>query len=331
MSEYRKISTLCPSQPNVSSRSFADIKAEMSGWIRMNIDRVLPDSPDLIVLPECSSRYNCPAGVKYDDYKQQLKDYYRYVGDEFTQMLSRIAAENNTIIAYSAIRVADDSDKPFRNSTVYIGRSGEVIGIYDKNYLVIEENTLSDIAYGERAELIDLGFAKAATAICFDLNFDELLEDYAAMRPKLVVFSSMYHGGIRQAIWAYQCRSYLVSSTKGLPGAILDPFGRTIAAATNYLPYVTARVNFDFALCHLDHNWEPIRRREAQVRQRAQGRRPGVYRICPAVERAGGAVRRRDYRRVRNRAAGRLLRPLGFGADKLACPWAGGRWYKSLN
>ena len=256
MSEYRKISTLCPAQPNVSSRSFADIKAEMSGWIRMNIDRVLPDSPDLIVLPECSSRYNCPAGVKYDDYKQQLKDYYRYVGDEFTQMLSRVAVENNTIIAYSAIRVADDSDKPFRNSTVYIGRSGEVIGIYDKNYLVIEENTLSDIAYGERAELIDLGFAKAATAICFDLNFDELLEDYAAMRPKLVVFSSMYHGGIRQAIWAYQCRSYLVSSTKGLPGAILDPFGRTIAAATNYLAYVTARVNFDFALCHLDHNWE---------------------------------------------------------------------------
>ena len=69
----------------------------------------------------------------------------------------------------------------------------------------------------------------------------------------------MYHGGVaRQTQWAYTCRSYFVSAVCDMPCNILNPYGTVVAASTNYTKHVSARVNLDYALCHLDFNGEKL-------------------------------------------------------------------------
>ena len=84
-----------------------------------------------------------------------------------------------------------------------------------------------------------------ACAICFDLNFDELRLVYAKAKPDLIVFSSMFHGGIMQAYWVYSCRCHFVSAV-GFPAIrseIRNPHGRVIASTTDHYDFVTATVN----------------------------------------------------------------------------------------
>src|SRR4030042_1464053 len=91
--------------------------------------------------------------------------------------------------------------------------------------------------------------------ICFDLNFDELRLQFAAKKPDIILFSSMYHGGLVQNLWAYSCRAYFIGSVyKGNPSEIRDPTGKIMAASTNYYDFAVARINLDSKLVHLDYN-----------------------------------------------------------------------------
>ncbi len=261
MSNYVKISTLCYGEPLLFEEiDFSTKEKRMMKFLKEQLDKVLCESPDLIVFPECANRFALQD-------PQNNKEYYCYVEDRFLDYMKSVAKNNNVNIAYSAVRV-DESipQKPFKNSNIYINKKGEICGIYDKNHLVVEENSVSDTAYGTKANLIQLDFGSVATAICFDLNFNELLFKYKPQHPDLIVFSSNYHGGLKQAQWAYECRSYFVGAVKGARGGILNPFGEEVAYATNYTDYATATVNLDYELCHLDYNRPKIAAAKAKYK-----------------------------------------------------------------
>jgi hypothetical protein len=141
-----------------------------------------------------------------------------------------------------------------------LDRQGRVAGIYDKNHPTIGE-IQSGIVPGREAALIETDFGRVALAICFDLNFDELRLHYARARPDLIVFSSMYHGGLMQAYWAYSCRSHFVGAIAGraTPSQIRNPLGQVVASNTNYFDHAVATINLDCALVHLDENWQRLR------------------------------------------------------------------------
>ena len=236
--------------------NYAEYEKQIKTYLSKNIEKVLPDCPDIIILPECCNRMFSENYPGDHARRADLNEYYKYLGNRLIEYLSPIAKDNNTNIAYSAVRyVPEDEKYHYRNSTVYIGRDGNIWGTYDKNHLVIEENSLSNIGYGTDAKLIELDFGKVASAICFDLNFNELMEKYKVQEPDLIVFCSAYHGGLKQEQWAYECQSYFAGAISGVPGRILNPLGETVAKATNYTDYVSATVNLDYRLCHIDYNW----------------------------------------------------------------------------
>lgn len=255
MSNYVTLSAIGAGKPDFSSlpKNFSVYEKEMKALLKKQIDDVLSDSPDLVVFPECANRY-------IPNTRPELREYYKYLEDRIVEFFKPIAVDNNTNIAYSAVRYTGiDEEKPFCNSTIYIDRSGAICGTYDKNHLVIEENTEGDIRYGTEANLIELDFGKVASVICFDLNFDELLYKYEKQNPDLIVHCSMYHGGHkRQAQWAYTCRSYFIGAVSDLPCTIMNPYGDIVSESTNYTRHTSARINIDYALCHIDYNWKKI-------------------------------------------------------------------------
>ncbi len=182
--------------------------------------------------------------------------YYRVRKDQVRDSFAKVAKENNCYIVYSAAR--EMSDGSWRNSCVLIGRKGEIVGAYNKNHPTIGEMD-DGIVAGNEAPVFETDFGRVAFAICFDLNFDELRTQYVKSRPDLIVFTSMYHGGLMQAYWAYSCRTHFVGAIAGLPCEIYNPLGQKIATSTNYFDYVVATVNLDCRLAHLDFNWGRLR------------------------------------------------------------------------
>ncbi|MCU6708378.1 carbon-nitrogen hydrolase family protein [Paenibacillus sp. J5C_2022] len=248
MARYITISCLGP-RPLVVPKDVPPqetVERMMEHW-RSQLERVLPDGPDLIVLPEACDR---PDKVHYP--QQQRMNYYRTRGSQIREFFSRIAREHRCYIAYASHTEAADGS--WRNAVQLIGRDGVVEGIYHKNHLVPDEYYKDGILYGKAAPVFDCDFGKVACAICFDLNFDELREQFVREKPDVIVFPSMYHGGIMQNYWAYSCRAYFAGAVAGLPCTVVSPLGEEIARSTNYYPFITARVNLDCEVLHIDRN-----------------------------------------------------------------------------
>jgi len=235
-------------------------------WQR-KFGQVLPDKPDLIVVPEACDR---PSGFSSD----KLREYYRVRKDQIQNFFSKVAKDNNCYMVYSSKREMPDGT--WRNSSVLIDRKGKVAGIYNKNHPTIGEME-GGILYGSQAPIIECDFGRVAMAICFDLNFDEIRLKYVKTKPDVIIFSSMYHGGLMQPYWAYSCRSHFVGAIagKGTRSEIYNPLGQLLASNTNYFDFTVATVNLDCELVHLDYNWERLRKLKAKYGPKVTINDPG--------------------------------------------------------
>ena len=244
-----------------------EVVDKMIAHWRGRLDQVLPDKPDLIVVPEACDR---PGGFG----AEQLRRYYHVRQDQVQRFFADVAKENKCYIVYSAYREMPDGTR--RNSSVLIDRKGDVVGIYNKNHPTIGEIEQGTLC-GKDAPIFECDFGRVAMAICFDLNFDELRLKYVKGKPDLLIFSSMYHGGLMQAYWAYSCRCHFVGAIAGraTPSQIYNPLGEVVASTTNYFDFAVATVNLDCALAHLDYNGQRLRRLKAKYGPKVKITDPG--------------------------------------------------------
>ena len=100
--------------------------------------------------------------------------------------------------------------------------------------------------------------------ICFDLNFHDLRMAYQQQGAELLVFSSMYHGGLEARAWAFLNRCYLLSAISGDSSMVIDPIGRVLNEAWLLEGGImTHRINLDYVVLHTARNilkFEALRR-----------------------------------------------------------------------
>ncbi len=246
-----KIATIGISPPNFGIKQEPQelVEQVISFWSR-ELEQVLPDKPDLILLPEACDR---PGGLSTEEQFRYFKVRKNQVLDYF----QKVAKENSCNIAFGMKHQMGDGS--WRNSCIILDREGEIVDIYNKNFPTIGEMK-AGIKAGAKAQLIHLDFGTVVCAICFDLNFDELRQRYAEQKPDIILFPSMYHGGLVQANWAYSCRAYFVGSmgSDKLLSEIRNPMGKVMATSTNYFHFVVSTINLDYCLAHLDNNWAKL-------------------------------------------------------------------------
>lgn len=122
-------------------------------------------------------------------------------------------------------------DAGVSNAQAMLGPDGTVCGIYRKSFLTASEVT-AGLVHGPGPVVVPTPAGRIGGAICYDLKFDALRMAYRTLRPDIMAFSSMFHGGFQQQGWAFATRSYLVAACKDGFSAILDPLGRTLATAS---------------------------------------------------------------------------------------------------
>ncbi|MFO7612254.1 MAG: carbon-nitrogen hydrolase family protein [Clostridia bacterium] len=240
MARKVKISILSGSRTLESASSAIKSFGIMKDYWISQFEQVAYDRPDFVVLPEACDRFLDMDGsvvAEYDDIRE----------NEIQVFFSKLALDYRTGIVYNT-RIAN------RNTSYACMPDGALAGRYDKVFPTTWEMD-DGIIPGREAVVFDFGpIKKAGFAICFDLNFDELREEYAKRKPEVIFFSSMYHGGLMQRTWAYTTRSFFVSSICARECAITAPNGRIIANSTNYTEFCTGEINLDSELIHLDFN-----------------------------------------------------------------------------
>ena len=251
----RKVTISCitdyPYIAENSQTSDEIVLAMIAQW-DVQINKVLPDKPDLLILPELCDR---PKVNSISTAKQI--ELIQSGNSRFLNYLKGIAKTNKTYIVYPSYRT--DSEGILRNSNSIIDRDGMLIASYDKNHLVMAENTELGVQYSDDLLLLDLDFGRVGFAICFDLNFTELLDKYRYKGVEVLIFTSEYHGGLMQNYWAYQLRAFFAGAIRPpAPCSIVSPLGELVAKSTNYHNYITESINLNYFIVHLDENWDKI-------------------------------------------------------------------------
>ena len=218
-------------------------------WLNKHIQPVLIEKPDLIVMPEICD-------LPMDIVQGESLAYYEERGDRVLQYMQGIAKENHCYVAHSAWRKAKDGYG--RNSVQMIDRYGNLIGCYDKNYLCPPvEMEEYNCRCGKEGAIFECDFGRVGAILCFDLNFKEIRDKYKALQPDLMLFSSHFGGGLMKNFFAFETRSYFVSSCAyDCPAEIINPLGETIRKTTNHYHYIVETLDLDYAIVHLDQNWE---------------------------------------------------------------------------
>lgn len=235
-------------------------------WTRQ-ITAVLPDRPDLIVLPELCDRF--------DGTPPELLPILRSA--MFPRMsfaLAEMARNHACYIVHPTYAPA--SEGAWHNAAILYDRQGREMARYAKNWPVPEEE-LRGVIPGVSPLVADCDFGRVGFAICFDLNFEELLEGYRELRPDILVFPSRFHGGFLQPYWARELRAHFVGAM-GMPGLmseIWSPSGERLAGSTNYFSRVTQTLNLDCVAVHLDGNWEKLDALKARYGNAVQISDPG--------------------------------------------------------
>ncbi len=160
-------------------------------------------------------------------------------------------AMRNRCTVAGSIKLADQGK--IYNAIAYIDPNGKFLGDYRKAFPTPNE-LKKGIASGPGATVIDTPAGKLGGVICWDLNFDELRAQYHDLKPDIMLFSSMFHGGLMQRVWAYQCRAWFVAACKDNTSDILNPLGRVTASTNYYMRIVRDRINLDRFVMHLGYN-----------------------------------------------------------------------------
>lgn len=230
------------------AKGYETITQAVEGMLH-EIDCAACEKPDLIVLPEIFyfACKECKLPGNHPHANPETLD-----GPLVTQFLATAKKHN----CYLTIPVSLVREGRRTNSVILADRKGRIAGIYDKYFPTTREMAQGlNVTPGEGAVTLETDFGRVGFVICFDLNFQELREQYYQQGAELLVFSTMFRGGLLARAWAILNRCYFVSAFCGDRSVFINPLGRVFAESS--IPnghIVTRRINLDFVVCHLDWN-----------------------------------------------------------------------------
>ncbi|MCS7223286.1 MAG: carbon-nitrogen hydrolase family protein [Armatimonadetes bacterium] len=225
-----------------------DKKKNLEAALKL-LDEAMWDQPDLVCLPETFTGLGC-------DHKRWLETSETLDGETVSLMCER-ARKGKTWIICPILLTKDNG---LANSAVVINRYGDIVGVYEKMFPTIGEME-SGVVPGLSAPSFETDFGRVGCAICFDLNFEEVAKSLRQNGAELVCFCSMYPGGRQVQNWALEYGFWMLTAIASPQSLLVNPLGRILAQSQpNYRPIISASVNLDSVVIHLDYNYEKMKK-----------------------------------------------------------------------
>jgi len=207
---------------------------------------------DLIIMPEYAM---APiTGLS----PRELREVAEPVDGSFIQGIEGIAKECSSYIVVGMLELADAG---VYNTAVLISPKGGVIARYRKVHLFDAYGYRESeyfLAGNSPSPVVDIGKAKVAMAICFDIRFPELFRGYALSGAEIVaVPMGWYRGPLKEETLLFLARArahentlYLGVSSQYSPefvgrSMVVDPLGVVIADLGIGEKYLEVSIDID--------------------------------------------------------------------------------------
>lgn len=243
MNTRAKIATICQSQtyhPTIDGNNEE---------IMHRLALAMKQKPDLVCLPESFSSASVPREI--------IAEVAETIPGPTTDLFKKQAKQHH---CYLLCPVFTKRDNLYWNSVVVIDRNGEIQGIYDKvhpvtsssDYTIFEQG----VTPGNQIPCFDLDFGRIGIQICFDAMFPDYWHKLATQGARVVFWCSAYNGGFTLQAYAWLHRYYVISSVSQEKARIIDPCGSILAETNNLVNVIWRDINLDFAVCHMDFNYD---------------------------------------------------------------------------
>ncbi|MGQ9523467.1 MAG: carbon-nitrogen hydrolase family protein [Armatimonadota bacterium] len=223
---------------------------------RANALRMVEDAaalfPDIVCLPEVFTALGYPC--------ERWLEVAEPVPGPTTDAVSALARKHQMWVICP---IVERDNGRLHNTAVVIDRTGAVAGRYRKIHPTIDEIE-NGMVPGQTPEVFRTDFGTIGCAICFDLNFRDVIEGLSSRGAEVVFFPSMYCGGLQMRIWAHDFGVFMASAHSGGRSAIVDPLGRILRQSSEYEPVIYSDINLDGVVLHIDYNhqhWPAIRKK----------------------------------------------------------------------
>jgi predicted amidohydrolase len=148
------------------------------------------------------------------------------------EAFARKARQHRSYIVAPLYLLEDKATKRCSNAAVLFGRRGEVVGIYRKVHLVVDEKT--DVMEhgctpGNEEPVFECDFGKLGIQICYDMNFNSGWRELARKGAEIVAWPSQTPKRAWPASRAIEGHYYIVSSTWRTDAAVFSPIGKIVS------------------------------------------------------------------------------------------------------
>jgi beta-ureidopropionase len=197
---------------------------------------------DIVVMPELFAYAGLTAPEKLAAAES--------IGGKVSSAWAAMAAESKVnILAPLLERVGDK----VYNTMVWFDRSGKHLGTYRKafptDYEMRDGITPGPLDF----DVFHTEAGPIGCCICFDLNFEPVIQRLAAQGAKLVFFPAMFQGLPLLQAWAKLYRMYFVSAV-GMASAAVDALGQVMVAPWFHDRILRVEINLDYLVLHNDYN-----------------------------------------------------------------------------
>lgn len=148
------------------------------------------------------------------------------------ETFSRKAREHRCYIVAPLYLLEDKRAGLCSNAAVLFGRKGEVVGIYRKVHLVVDQRTGSTengATPGKAQPVFSCDFGKLGIQICYDIDFNSGWRELARQGAEIVAWPSQSPQRSRPVARAIEGHYYIVSSTWRNNASVFEPTGKIVS------------------------------------------------------------------------------------------------------
>ena len=262
MSTRARIATIC------QGKNFYPSVVKNREYVMDLLDLALRQKPDLVCLPETFTKPSAST--------ESVDRCAESVPGPTTDVMSERAKKHS---CYIICPIITKRGGKCWNSAVLLDRSGDILGVYDKNHPVTSSSDYTVFEKGVRPAsenpVFDLDFGRVGIQICFDIGFPESWTKLSEQGARMVFWPSAYNGGFPLRVYAYLHHYYVVSSVRTDKSRIIGPCGTVLGETDQQVNVIYRDINLDYVVCHYDFNYSiPDRIMEAwpgQVEIRPHG------------------------------------------------------------
>jgi predicted amidohydrolase len=196
------------------------------------IDEAALKKADIVCLPEGITQ----VGTKY-----QYADVAEPIPGPSTRLLGRQAKKHRL---YIVAGLYERDGKAIYNTSVLIGRDGELVGKYRKVSLPREEID-GGMTPGNEYPVFDTDFGRVAMMICWDVSYPEVARELAAKGAEVILMPIAGGNEILVRARAIENQLHLVASGYDVPTAIYDRAGDAISTAKHDPEVVVSEVDLN--------------------------------------------------------------------------------------